>query len=388
MKTTMRVLIYSHAFAPSVGGVETYVMLLAKGLAQEGLDVVVATPTPADGFDDAELPFKVLRRPPVRQLWRWLGWADVVHLAGPAFVPLLLARWRRRPTVVEHHGYQAICPNGLLLYEPTKAACPGHFMARRYRECLRCNATTVGWRKSIAMLLLTFPRRWLCMGATVHVAVSCHVMQRLGLPRTHVIYHGIPDPGTARGEAPTNPLTFAYLGRLVSEKGLSLLLEAARRLKDAGYRFRLKFIGDGPERQRLEDLAHRYGLEAYVLFTGFRTGSALQDVLADVACVVMPSVWEETAGLAAMEQMMRGRLVIAADIGGLGEVVDGAALKFSPGDADALADRMRQVLENPSIVRELGLTARRRALELFRWDRMVDEHIRLYRQVLKWEANS
>jgi hypothetical protein len=38
--------------------------------------------------------------------------ANVVHLAGPALLPLLLARLFRKPVVVEHHGYQAICPNG------------------------------------------------------------------------------------------------------------------------------------------------------------------------------------------------------------------------------------------------------------------------------------
>jgi glycosyltransferase involved in cell wall biosynthesis len=379
----MRVLIYSHAFAPRIGGIETSAMLLARGLAGKGLSVVVATPTPADGFVDADLPFKVLRQPTLRELWRWLGWADVVHLAGPALAPLILSLLRHRPTVVEHHGYQAVCPNGLLLYEPTKTACPGYFMARKYHECLRCNARTVGWRRSIRMLLLTFPRRWLCLRTTVHSAVSGHVAGRLRLPRTRVIYHGIPDPGPLDGEIPTNPLTFAYVGRLVREKGLPLLLEAARQLRREGYRFRLKFIGDGPEREPLEELTDRYGLEKEVIFTGFRTGPALEEVMADVTCVVMPSVWEETAGLAAMEQMMRGRLVIVADIGGLGEVVDRAGLKFPPGDATALADCMRRVLNNPSLAREIGGSARERALTLFSWDRMVKNYERLYLEILE-----
>ena len=56
----------------------------------------------------------------------------------------------------------------------------------------------------------------------------------------------------------------------------------------------------------------------------------------------MPSIWEETAGLAAIEQMLRGRLVIASDIGGLGEMVGDAAIKFPAGDAPTLADQMKK----------------------------------------------
>ena len=110
------------------------------------------------------------------------------------------------------------------------------------------------------------------------------------------------------------PLCFAYVGRLVSLKGLPLILEAAKKLKIEGYNFRVKFVGDGPERRELESLAEKFGLLKYVQFTGFITGPAFQIAMKDVAAVLMPSVWEETAGLAAIEQMMRGKLVIAFSI--------------------------------------------------------------------------
>ncbi|MEM2591481.1 MAG: glycosyltransferase, partial [Thermofilaceae archaeon] len=86
----MKVLIYAHAFAPKIGGAETYVMLLATGLAARGVSVTVVTPTPRDGFDDASLPFRVIRQPNLRSLWRLIGEVDIVQLAGPTFVPLLM----------------------------------------------------------------------------------------------------------------------------------------------------------------------------------------------------------------------------------------------------------------------------------------------------------
>ncbi|HXQ97941.1 MAG TPA: hypothetical protein VN774_05830, partial [Candidatus Limnocylindrales bacterium] len=162
----MKVLIYSHTFAPNVGGVETHAMLLANGLISlsgtEKVDLTVATPTPPGGFDDSALPFHVARRPGFMRIARLILQSDVVNLAGPAFAPLLLCKLLRKPVVVEHHGYQAICPNGLLLHEPDKTACPGHFMRGEYRACLNCNSAVVGRFASLKMLLLTFPRRWLC----------------------------------------------------------------------------------------------------------------------------------------------------------------------------------------------------------------------------------
>lgn len=236
------------------------------------------------------------------------------------------------------------------------------------------------------MLLLTFPRRWFCKHVVVNAPISEHVQMRLRLPRSQVIYYGIPDTHSDeefRRAAPLNgpPPCFAYVGRLVSLKGLPLILRAAKRLQTEGYTFRLKFVGDGPEQEDLRRLTEKLGLAKDVEFTGFVTGSARKVVMNDVAAVLMPSVWEETAGLAAIEHMMRGRLVIASDIGGLGEVVGDCGLLFPPGDTGALAHRMRCVLDNPEIIAQYGAAARRRAVDLFSERRMVKEHMDLYRRL-------
>jgi len=94
-------------------------------------------------------------------------------------------------------------------------------------------------------------------------------------------------------------------------------------------------------------------------------------------------VCEETAGLAAIEQMMRGRLVIASKIGGLAEVVDDAGLQFPPGNAEALADCMRSVMQDASIIDSIGPKARARALKLFLRARMVEEHAVEYRRFVR-----
>jgi glycosyltransferase involved in cell wall biosynthesis len=177
-------------------------------------------------------------------------------------------------------------------------------------------------------------------------------------------------------------LTIAYVGRLVGEKGLHLLLEAAWRLKSQGYQFRLKLVGDGPERRQLETLARRLDLDELVAFTGVLRGLELDAAIAEVEVLVMPSIYEETAGLAAMEQMMRGGAVIASEVGGLGEVVGSAGLKFAPGDVDGLVGALRLILDDRSVAMDLGRKARDRAVRVFSQKRMVDEHLLLYRELL------
>lgn len=387
----IRILLYTHAFAPQIGGVESVVTCLARGLAglakADGAaspDLTVVTPTPRGEFDDTSLPFSVVRQPGMSQLVHLIRRADVIHLAGPCFLPMLLGLLLRKPVVVEHSLYQAVCPNGLLLDERTKTVCPGHFMARRYRECVSCNAANVSWWKSLTMLLLSFPRRWMCGRVARNVGPTAHVSRRVALPRTVTIYHGVARPTAVQPSVDEHPIPavcFAYVGRLVSKKGLDLLVEAARRLNAAGYAFRLKFIGDGPERSHLEEQVDALRPGQRATFTGFLQGEDLESALGDVAVVVMPSIWEETAGLSAMEHMMRGRLVIATDIGGLGELVDGAGLKFPLGDVEGLALCMKRVLDQPGLAQVLGEKARQRALQLFLHERMVAEHLVLYREL-------
>ena len=388
----INLLLYSHDWFPLVGGVQTVTLSLATGLANWGkthpgdsIEVVFITQTPANGMDDSHFPFLVLRHPGRRELIRRIRAADVLHLAGPALLPPLFARMVGTPAVVEHHGYQSVCPNGLLLYAPDHTICPGHFMAGRYQKCLQCNARDVGWIVSLRNIVSTFPRHWLCARAAGNIAVSNHVAMRIALSRTRTIYHGIenaspalqePSPGSA------TPLRIGYAGRLVQEKGLPILLDAAKHLVTAAIPFHLTFIGDGTQRAELEAAVRRLGLQDRVTFTGELRGSDFTAALQQIQVLVMPSQWEETAGLAAIEQMMRGGVVVAADIGGLSEVVGDAGLTFAAKDSAALAARLQEIYQNPSLLTSLGAAARARARQLFNLDSMIEQHMSLYQEVM------
>ena len=173
-------------------------------------------------------------------------------------------------------------------------------------------------------------------------------------------------------------MVFACVGRLVEEKGVNVLLEASSILLRSGFRLRVIVVGDGPERERLETQNRAAGTDGVIEFTGMLVGEALARRLDGVDAIVMPSICEETAGLSAMEQMERGRLVIASDIGGLSEIVGDAGLKFRPGDAAGLAAAMQSALVDPGLVEDLGRKGAERARRLFLSERMVLEHLEAY----------
>ena len=385
---TLELMLYSHDWAPLIGGIQTITTALAEGLAKwaathEGkvVNVTFVTQTPADGMNDSSLPFRVVRLPNLLKLVSLIHSADVVHLTGLPFLPLVLCLLLRKPTVVEHHGYQSICPNGGLIYLPDQTICPGHFMAGRYLNCIRCNSDSPGLARSLFSLALTFPRRWMARRVSVNVVPSHHIGERIVLPRTQTIYHGIPQAHLRRCSI-QNSKTFAFVGRLTTEKGVPVLLRASRSLANDGYDFRVKILGDGRERTKLEKMVEQMDLKTRVKFLGSVKPTDMGEVLSDVIAIVMPSVCEEVAPLVAIERMMEGYPIIASDMAGLAEMVADVALKFTLGDSDALKSCMVRVLQDPGLGTKLGQKAQIRASRFFSEKRMVEEHLRLCQVLL------
>lgn len=382
----MKLLIYSHFFAPSVGGVETVVLSLAHGLSG-GLDaqgsaefeITLVTQTPAGNYEDSALPFRVVRRPSLFQLWRLICSSDIAHVAGPALAPVILGLMMRRPVVIEHHGFQTICPNGQLLIEPQGAPCPGHFMAGLHNECLRCNSSH-GWLASWKLWSLTFVRRFLCAQVAANIVPTKWLGGLLKLPRITAIPHGLDSRGIIAPTASRSGTpVIAFMGRLVTTKGVHVLLNAAKILLERNHTFELLIIGEGPGRAALEQFAHESQLAKTVRFAGRLNGDQLETALARATAVVVPSLGGEVFGLVVAENMARGLPVIASDLGAFAEVLSGSGLTFRAGDAADLASVLAGLLDDPAAAARLGGLALKRALDFCNRSRMIEEHSRVYR---------
>ncbi len=209
------------------------------------------------------------------------------------------------------------------------------------------------------VFLLTFRKAHLAFAphASANISISDHVAQRISLPRIQTIYHGVRDSGfdiPAKTLTAENCLQIGYVGRFVEEKGLPILLQAAKKLKEAGVSFRLTLIGDGDMREKLESEIDSQGIRDRVRYTRYLTGTALERAIEEIQVIVMTSQVEEAAGLVAIEHMMRAGLVVVADVGGLGEVVGEAGLKFIPGDPNSLYPS-REIAENSAAILSIYL---------------------------------
>jgi len=382
----MKLLIYSHSFAPNIGGIETIVMSLARGLAelrgsngQRHFEVTLATQTPARDCDDRDLPISVVRRPGVGRLWRLVSGADVIHLADPAALPLLFARLQGKPCVVEHHGFQTICPNGQLVIEPSNEPCPGHFMAGNHGACLRCQKGR-GLPASIKLWALTFVRRMLCHGASANLAPTRWLEGLLDLPKSVYVPHGLPSatPQAAPEQGSAEPMVIAFQGRLVSTKGASLLLEAVEILRRKNHTFKVLIVGDGPERTALQKQVEEAKLGDQVQLLGSLPPLELEAVLSRADVVVVPSLGGEVFGLVVAENMLRGTPVVASDVGALAEVLGDTGLTFRTGNGAALAEQVAKLLMDRGLRQRLGDSARERILHEYSRDSMIEAHVRVY----------
>lgn len=385
----MNVLIYSHFFPPSIGGTETVVLTLATGLAalqtvdeSPEFNVTVITQTPADGFEDTRLPFHVIRQPAAVELWRLIRQTDVLHVAGPAFAPILFGLLDRKPVIVEHHGFQTICPTGQLFQEPDNVPCPGHFMARRHAFCLRCSSKP-DRIASFRLWALTFLRRFLCRQVAVNLMPTTWLGTRLELPRSATVHHGLsthPPLARAAYGNDTRPL-LVFVGRLVTTKGVHLLLEACRTLWQQKRSFELFVIGDGPERAALEAFSREWQLTSNVHFLGRLPQSQIYEILAKSNSVIVPSLGGEVFGMVVAENMLRGIPVVASDLGAFVEVLGDAGLSFKTGDSDDLARQIGLLLDNPSLSNQMSVAAHRRILKHFTLDHMIEGHAHIYRTI-------
>ena len=383
----MKLLIYSNFFMPITGGTQTIVLELARGLSTrhvtrpdlKPIEVTVVTQTQGAWDGDKTAAFRIVRRPTTLELTRLLWSADVVHLAGPALLPLLMSLLLRKPTVIEHHSFSVACPNGQFFYEPATSLCPNYFLQSRYAKCVSCNKVKMSALRSVAEVPLTIVRRWLSNRASGNVMPTAWISTILALSRSTTIQHGISDTGASSGTAAGG--TFGFQGRLVTTKGIELLIDAVNKLHEMGISARLKIIGAGPQLEDLKDRAARGGAE--VSFLGHVEEEKLADALADVSTIVMPSIAGEVFGLVALENMRRGKLVLVSDLGSLKEVVGNAGLTHKNGDVDDLTRRMKEVLDDPSIAKSLGPAAQMRAREVFSLDLMVESHLKLYQRVLE-----
>ncbi len=313
---------------------------------------------------------------------------DVVHVHNtfPLLSPAVLeaCAQARVPVVATLHNYKLLCSSGDFFRDgrPCHECADGSLVPALRHGCYRgSRVATV----PVVAGLAVGRRRWReLVSAFVFIsAAQRDLMAGLGLPeeRLHVRHNFVPAPTST---AVAREHVVAYVGRLDEAKGVPLLLEAwdLFRARSPRSTLRLAVAGGGPLDGRLRRWASgRQDVEVHGLLT--RTDAT--DLIARSLAVVVPSAWEETFGLVAVEAMAAGVAPVAPRRGSFPElVVDGVdGVLVEPGDPAALADAFADADADPERWLDLGRAGREEFAGRFGEQRGVDELLAVYESVVR-----
>lgn len=174
-----------------------------------------------------------------------------------------------------------------------------------------------------------------------------------------------------------------YVGRLVPEKGVDLLIRALAKLTG---KWRLEIIGQGPERASLEQLIRDLKMADRVTFTGQIPSVRMADFYRDLDAVVVPSRtlsnWKEQFGRVIIEAMACGIPVIGSDSGAIPDVIGEAGLIFPEDDEEALTQHLCALMSDTTLRSRLATQGRTRAVERYTHAQVAAQTVQVYRRLL------
>lgn len=190
-------------------------------------------------------------------------------------------------------------------------------------------------------------------------------------------------PGPPQARPANRPPTVGYIGRLVEEKGVQVLLDAVALLRQP---YRLEIIGSGYYRTELEVQAARLGIRDRIFFRNSVPSRDVPSVLSKIDMLVVPSLtrsnWKEQFGRVIIEAMACEVPVIGSDSGEIPNVIGDAGVIVPEGDAETLALRIWELVEDRVRRLELAARGRQRVLRYFTQQQVALRYYQLYQAMV------
>lgn len=174
-----------------------------------------------------------------------------------------------------------------------------------------------------------------------------------------------------------------FVGRISYLKGVLELLDAFSYINNSSKNYKLFYVGDGPEKKRLEFLSEKRGLSQNIKFFGEKSQLETLEIINQSDIVVLPS-YNEGVPLSIIESMALKKPIIASDVGGISahlieNYVNGILIK--PKNVEELEKALRLVCTDPKIRIEFGLNSWKKAKNLTNM-KMVDDTLKVYEEVI------
>jgi glycosyltransferase involved in cell wall biosynthesis len=189
-------------------------------------------------------------------------------------------------------------------------------------------------------------------------------------------------------EHAARPFTMGFVGRLISAKGIHVLLEAVGGMEQP---WRLRIVGSGPERDAVEARARALKIADFVEFVGQVESTQMPGVMRTLDVLVGPSLttprWKEQFGRMLVEAMACEVPVVGSDSGEIPRVIGDAGLVVPEGDATALREAIERLRRDTALREQLGKAGRRRVLGLFTQAAIARATVDAYAAVLDTSDN-
>lgn len=302
-----------------------------------------------------------------------------VHNLFPFITPAALRECKKAgvPVIMTVHNFRLICPTGLFMRDNR----PCELCLEKGNEwgCVRHNCEhsilkSVGYaaRNAVARL-----RRHYIDCVDCFACITDFQRRKLiaaGFPAEKIVV--IPNSIDAGEEPETNPGEYvAFSGRISGEKGVDLIIEAARRNPEIPFRL----AGAVRDKELVENLPENAKLEGYL------QDEALNEFYKNARFFVMASKWFEGFPMTILEAANYGKAVIAPDHGGFSEIIgkgpDATGILFTPNDADALSDAITRLWASPAESSRLGSAAYRKLRNQYstevisaKWGKILSEY--------------
>lgn len=316
--------------------------ILAHEFASSGHDVTVITDIVNNQVLEPETLYDIWRKPESLNVLQRLRYSDVTLTCGVLLKKATLPFLTRTPLFISHHTWLGF------------------------------------WNKN-DNFITRLKKNYLKTGH--NIAVSSSLAESLETP-CHVIPNPYRDDVYVRNNSIERSDDLIFVGRLVSDKGVDLLLKASSavsQIRDKSHT--VTIIGDGPERSALETLRDKIGGKHQVRFLGACSPPEIRSQLLRHKVMVVPSRWPEPFGVVALEGIACGCALIGTSGGGLSEAIGPSGTTVPNGDLELLTEVIVAGLDDLDWQRRCRIAGERHILKYSK-RRIAEEYIQLFEKVI------
>jgi glycosyltransferase involved in cell wall biosynthesis len=365
----MNVLIVTGIFPPDIGGPATYVPVIASELVKRGHKISVVTLSDTLEHDDRAYPFRLLRiRRGMLKPWRFLR-----------TVAAILRRARRAGVLFVNGLYVEAVIANFFLRKPMVQKVVGDWAWERATNKAWVKETFEEFQQSrhgLNIEALKALRTFCTRHANKLIVASRYFAGSVehwgGLDKKIIVIHNSVEPlnGIQKARVPLqSPLKVVTVGRLIPLKRIASLIEAVSRLKDVG----LVIVGDGPERENLQQVARALGVAERIYFAGQQSKQQTLSLMAACNLFVLNST-HESFSYVVLEAMGVGLPVAATAVGAIPELVHHGenGVLIPSAAAGGLSRILLDLLSSPMERQRLANGAKE-TVEMFPLSKMVEK---------------